>query len=111
MGEVEEQCVRKGGQGRSWKFLANGDWAGARVDDIFSLSRSSDERKLEKHVRGQQSQDRHLAISSPIEGHGITKRAGIGAIFGVDDTGAVIFSTAVTGSSCEEAVERGELLK
>jgi len=37
--------------------------------------------------------------------------AGIGAVFGVDATGAVFFNTAVAGSSCEDAEKEGKLYK
>jgi len=37
--------------------------------------------------------------------------SGIGAVFGVDTTGAVFFNTAVSGSSCADAEKEGKLLK
>jgi C-terminal processing protease CtpA/Prc len=37
------------------------------------------------------------------------RAAGIGAVFGVDATGAVFFNTAVPGSSCGDAVSRQQL--
>mmetsp|Transcript_38313 Transcript_38313/g.56299 ORF Transcript_38313/g.56299 Transcript_38313/m.56299 type:complete len:153 (+) Transcript_38313:56-514(+) len=38
-----------------------------------------------------------------------THSAGIGAVFGVDATGAVFFNTAVPGSSCGDAQAQGQL--
>lgn len=39
------------------------------------------------------------------------KTAGIGAVFGVDATGAIFFNTAVPGSSCAAAVAEDKLKK
>ncbi|EKX46351.1 hypothetical protein GUITHDRAFT_152482 [Guillardia theta CCMP2712] len=38
-----------------------------------------------------------------------THSAGIGAVFGVDASGAVFFNTAVPGSSCGDAAQQGKL--
>eukprot|EP00961_Rhodomonas_salina_P007542 102303-Rhodomonas_salina.1 len=43
--------------------------------------------------------------SDSVRGHS----AGIGAVFGVDSTGAVFFNTAVPGSACSDAANRSAL--
>lgn len=59
-----------------------------------------------------------ITIKKPDEGqarrdpNGVDhKTAGIGAVFGVDATGAVFFNTAVPGSSCATAVAEDKLQK